>query len=406
MKIDALTHEHRALIYMERYVDEDTKTYSPFASRNEAAERYQPRSGQETFDLVTVIAPKARVSVYRADPLHSLLQHYVPPDEVLFAVHPDTWDDTNVDHIAELRAFPRGEPIQVAATASTRTVFAIPPAGDLPHHFLKLHFPHNVSRFNRRLRRKNICNSVAVTRDLADFQFDKFAYLPDVLGFTFGEEDIAWGFLVREAAPRPVRGSGYLIPCFALYGCDLRNPADPPLLVQLIERLGADPESFVTEQILVPIVECWARVVRERGILLESHAQNTLLELDQDFRPTRIVHRDFDVWVDPEMRMRAGLDSPFWQVGIDSGRSAKQHYSLVYDHFIGREFFAYLVAIITRYYGADERSIRGRVKEVFHRSFPEYENVFPLHTTFYFSNEPHREGEVALVDTRQPPEWR
>ena len=32
---------------------------------------------------------------------------------------------------------------------------------------------------------------------------------------------------------------------------------------------------------MVPIVECWARVARERGILLESHAQNTLLELDQ-----------------------------------------------------------------------------------------------------------------------------
>jgi hypothetical protein len=256
------------------------------------------------------------------------------------------------------------------------------------------------------LRRKNICNSVEVTRDLADFQFDKFAYLPDVLGFTFGEEDIAWGFLVREAAPRPFRGSAYLIPCFALYGCDLRNPADPPLLVQLIERLGANPESFVTEQIMAPIVECWARVVLERGILLESHAQNTLLELDQDFRPTRIVHRDFDVWVDPEIRKRAGLDSPFWQVGIESGRSVEQHYSLVYDHFIGREFFAYLAAVVSRYYSVDEASIRGRVKEVFHRSFPEYENAFPPHTTFYFSNEPHREGEMTLVDTQQSPEWR
>jgi len=391
---------------MERYVDENTKTYSPFSTRNEAAEPYQPRSGQERFDLVTVIAPKARVSIYHADPLPNLFQHYVRQDEVLFAVHPDTWDDPNIDHIAELHAFPRGEPIQVAATASTRTVFVIPREGDLRHHFLKLHFPHNISRFNRRLRRKNLCNSVAVTRDLADFQFDKFAYLPDVLGFTFGEEDIAWGFLVREAAPRPFRGSAYLIHCFALYGCDLRNPADPPLLAQLIERLGADPESFVTEQIMAPIVECWARVVHERGILLESHAQNTLLELDQDFRPTRIVHRDFDVWVDPEIRNRAGLDSPFWQVGIESGRSVEQHYSLVYDHFIGREFFAYLAAVVSRSHSVDEASIRGRVKEVFHRSFPEYENVFPPHTTSYFSNEPHREGEMTLVDTQQSPEWR
>ena len=55
--------------------------------------------------------------------------------------------------------------------------------------------------------------------------------------------------------------------------------------------------------------------------------------------------------------------------------------------FIGREFFAYLAAVVSRYHSVDEASIRGRVKEVFHRSFPEYENVFPPHTTFYFSNE-------------------
>jgi hypothetical protein len=406
LKINALTQGDRALVYMERYVDENTRTYSPVASRNEAPQRYQPRSGPETFDLVTVSAPRARVSIFQADPAPSLLQHYVHPDEVLFAVHPDTWDDPDVEHIGEIRAFPRGETIQVAATASTRTVFATGSLGDVPRHFIKLHYPRNISRFNRRLRRKNICNSVAVTRDLADFRFEKFAYLPDVLGFTFGDEDTAWGYLVREAAPRPFRESAYLIPCFALYGCDLRNPADPPLLVQLIDRLGTDPESFVTEQIMAPIVECWSRVVRERGILLESHAQNTLLELDQNFIPARIVHRDFDVWVDPETRRRAGLDSPFWQVGIDSGRSTEQHYSLVYDHFIGREFLDYLLAVVHRFYGVREGSIRGRVKEVFHRSFSDSRNFFPPRTTFYFSNEPNREGEMTLVDTQQPPQWR
>jgi hypothetical protein len=93
-------------------------------------------------------------------------------------------------------------------------------------------------------------------------------------------------------------------------------------------------------------------------------------------------------------------------VGIERGRSVEQHYSLVYDHFIGREFFAYLATVVSRYYRVDEASIRGRVKEVFHRSFPEYENAFPPHTTFYFSNEPHREGEMTLVDTQQSPEWR
>lgn len=72
---------------------------------------------------------------------------------------------------------------------------------------------------------------------------------------------------------------------------------------------------------------------RERGILLESHAQNTLLEIDRNFRPTRVVHRDCDVWIDSDARRHAGLDVPFLGSGIGSGggHPVEHHYSLVYD---------------------------------------------------------------------------
>src|SRR5262249_4889886 len=151
----------------------------------------------------------------------ALLRHYVRPEEVLFAVHPETWSSAGVDHSDELRALPRGEPIRVAPTASTRTVFTVGCPREVPAHFLKLHYPRRSSRFNRRLRRKNIHNSIEGTRDLAHVRFDRFAYLPDVLGFTYGPGDDAWGFLVREAAPRPYQGQRPLVPYFALYAGDL-----------------------------------------------------------------------------------------------------------------------------------------------------------------------------------------
>jgi hypothetical protein len=278
--------------------------------------------------------------------------------------------------------------------------------GSFPAHFIKLHYPRRISRFNRRLRRKNICNSVQATHDVARVRCDRFAYLPDVLGFAYGDGDNAWGFLVREATPRPFQGHRLMVPYFALYGGDLQHPEDPPLLVQLIERLGAEPQSFVIEEIMIPVLECWAKVVRERGILLESHAQNLLLEIDRDFSPRRVVHRDFDVWVDAEARRQAGLDVLGASIGADTPHSRQEHYSLVYDHFIGREHFDYLLGILTRFYAVKERAVRDRVAEAFHRNFPDARDFLPADTTYYFSNELLPGNEFRLVDTERAPEWR
>jgi hypothetical protein len=197
---------------MERYVDEDAKTYSPFAAMTEVAPCYRPGSGQPFFSLVTVNAPKDRVSVFEAGPSTGLRERYIRPQGILFAVHPETWVTAGIEHLDKLHALPRDEPIQVAPTASTRTVLALKDGDSFPVHFIKLHYPVRISRFNRRLRRKNIRNSVAVTADIGHFQFDRFAYLPDSLGFTFGNDDNSWGFLVREGIPRPFVGQRFMIP--------------------------------------------------------------------------------------------------------------------------------------------------------------------------------------------------
>ncbi|MBI1852261.1 MAG: short-chain oxidoreductase [Planctomycetes bacterium] len=395
------------LLYLERYVDEGAKNYSPFAARTEVAPQYRPRSNEPSFDLITVQAPHDRVSVFQADPPKSLVDYYVRADVVRFVVHPETWDSEG-EYLDEVHALPRGPSIQVAPTASTRTVLALEPAGGVPPHFIKLHYPRRISRFNRRLRRKNIHNSVAVTRDLAQVRSDGFAYLPDSLGFVFGDTDTSWGFLVRERMPRPWLRGRSLIPGFALYAGDFKHPDDPPLLVQLIERLGAEPASFVIDNIMIPLVQSWAKVARERGILLESHAQNVLLEIAPDFRPCRVVHRDFDVWIDSEVRRRNGLDAPFLGVtiGSDSGHSIEQHYSLVYDRFLGHEFFDYLLALLQRSYGVDVEAVRERVMAAFHRAFPEADRFFPKRTMFYFSNEPQPGNDFTLVDMEKVPEWR
>ena len=408
MQLGRVLQGDPALLYMERYVDEGTRSYSPFAAKSEIASDYQPRSHQPSFELASAWVPPESVSVFEADPDVRLQEYYRAEQRVRFVVHPETWHDDDVERLDELRSWPRAEPIQVAPTASTRTVLTTAPPRDVPTHFIKLHCPKRISRFNRRLRRKNIENSVTATRDLAHVRFEKFAYLPDTLGICYGTGDQAWGFLIREHTPRPSRARRFLIPGFALYGGDLDQPDDRSLLVQLIDESGANPKRFIVDEIMIPIVECWAKVVRERGILLESHAQNVLIEIDDNFRPTRIVHRDCDVWVDNEVRTRAGLDLPFRgaSIGSDTAFPREQHYSLVYDHFLGRELFEFLLAAASHAYGLAQEPIRRDVAAAFHDLFPDANDFLPRKTTFYFSNEILPGNEFHLVDTGQAPRWR
>src|SRR5438309_11399448 len=155
MKLDDILQGTDAFIFMERYVDEAVKTYSPFAGKSEVAPEYQPRSDRPSFELVTVHAPRNCVSTFEAEPTEALRQHYIRPEGVLFAVHPETWTSAGVEHLEELHALPKGEPIRVEPTASTRTVFTAGRQGKVPAHFLKLHYPRRISRFNRRLRGLN-----------------------------------------------------------------------------------------------------------------------------------------------------------------------------------------------------------------------------------------------------------
>jgi hypothetical protein len=408
MKLEAVVQNHNALLEMERYVDGGAKTYSALAARTEAATRYQPESSASSFDLVVLNAPEDSVAVFKADPSPGLLDHFVHEQIVRFPVHPQTFEDRALEGSDVLHTLPREVAIRVAPTASTRTVFVLKPSDGVPRHFLKLHYPVRISRFNRRLRTKNIRNSVAVTRELAGIRAERFAYMPDVLGFTLGSGAEAWGFLVREASPRPFIEGQFLIPGFALFASDLRHPDDPPLLAQLIERLDAEPLSFAIDEIFAPIVECWCAVARGRGLLLESHAQNILLEIDSNFSPRRIVHRDFDVWIDPDARRCLGLEESrsIAGTGPHTGPPIEQRYSVVYDRFIGHGFFDYLLDVLKRNYGVNEKRILSRVRQTFHKAFPDADLFFPANTMFYFAKNPPSGREFVLEDVRESPVWR
>lgn len=391
----------KSYLYLERYFNQGTKIYSPFADQTEADYLYQPTNPRDAFELPCVIIPKEKVCIFLDDPSRHISNFYIREDVILFPIHPEIFHDEQVPFIEELKRYPKTKSLMVAPTASTRTVMTI--KEDTPH-FIKLHYPKRISRFIRRLRENTIKNCLSVSQDIQSLT--GIAYLPETMGIAYGTSKEAWGFLIRECTPRPFQGNdGFLIPLFALYSQDMNAINDPPLLIQLIQYFKEDPATFVLNHIFKPIIRNWCLALTERGFLLEAHGQNTLLELNAKFYPSRIVYRDLDVYVDREIRKKNGLHLNFSQSHQIEPEKRQALYSLKYDFFMGHHLFDYLTSLLNRYYGISSSLIQNICKEYFHSCFPNSGSYFS-DKTFYYSNEILPENKYKLIETSDKPNWR
>lgn len=407
MKIEYLTQhleDPRTFLYLERYVTEGSRTYSPFAHQSEGDPKYHPASDTDSFEIPCLKIPKEKIIIYLDNPNAKLLTNYIQKDVVLFPVHPEIFEDDNIAFVKELRKYPSTS-IWVAPTASTRTVMTMAKTKHLSPHFIKLHYPRRISRFIRRLRTNNIQNSIETSKDLREFAPPKFGFLPETIGMAYGSDPEAWGFIIREMIPRPVREEKhFLIPLFALYSQDLKNPEDVPFLVQLIQFLHEDPLTFTLNHIMKPIIQIWCTALRERGILFEMHGQNLLLELDTQFFPSRMIYRDLDVYVDQEIRKKHQLHMHFPKSHLITS-DRESIFSLKYDAFIGHHLFDYLASLLDQFYGIGPKSLQESCKKTFHQFFPDADLYF-TDKTFYYSNEIFPGNKYKIIETNDLPKWR
>jgi hypothetical protein len=407
MKLQEALSGASALSDLERYVNAGTRTYSAIAAVNEVCPRFQPASREPCFLLPEFAVPRDRVRVFEDAPPASLRSRYVGEAECWFPIHPEILNDPGVPYLSDIEAQPSRRALCVSPMASTRTVYVFRES-NVPAHYLKLHLPRQISRFYRFMRYVTVEFCVAISEDLRNLAHEQFAYLPESLAMAVGDRANGWGLVVRESEPRPKAKNprGY-IPFFALYGKDVRRPTDPPLLAQLIDACGADPVEYACTHLIEPLIATWCHAVRQRGIVFSAHAENVLLEIDAELQPTRIVHRDLDVEVDPLIRGRRGIHTDFHKnrIDIDLEASRAAVYSLEYDSFMGHHLFDYLARTLHRVYACDPEALRSVARDSFHRSFPESDEFFP-ETVHYYENRVGRGNQVPLIDTGKKPTWR
>ena len=426
-----------SLLHLDRYRNEGTRVYSPHAGYSEARERYRPDSRYPSFHLPVFQLPVEDTRVFEANPSPALRELYLWSDAVAFCVHPQVLEEAPEDPYLK-RTLALGtplDPILVAPSSSTRTLYVLDPADPTyparpthpaklaaPHHALKVHFPFRISRYGRKMREEVVEQAVNVSRELeagVGSMVGGFAFLREVLGVTHrdlnpdaprGEN---WGYLVRDMAPFPPSAEKrLLVPGFALYGGDFFRPERPFLLMEMaVSGLAlcapvteAALRLFLLETLFLPIVRHWVDCFLHFGLILEPHGQNVLLEVDGEGKVQRIVHRDLSLGID--MRRRRDLGLPSERLNAYNRMEDGTFASIAYDRMMGAHFFDHLLGpVLAAFPALGPEDFRGPCREEFARLFPDHQRYLPR-TAHYFREERDEYGKPLYQDTGQAPEWR
>ena len=400
-----------SLLYADRYRNEGTRTYSKHADYTEAQEKYRPNSRHPQFELAVFEVPRDHMHIYTANPSIELEANYLTSDKILFCIHPQVLeekpDDLYVKHTLSI-----GKPlngIAVSPSSSSRTLYV---QDDAPAHAIKVHFPFRISRYGRKMRdeviEQAINISIELERGICNLD-DRFAFMREVIGVahrnlrpdsTRGEN---WGYLVRDMRPfPPVDDERNLIPGFSLYGKDFFNPKKTPLLFDLIGN--RDPEKFVLENIMFPIIRHWVGCFQHFGFLLEPHGQNVLFEIDKSKAIKRIIHRDLSIVID--MRRRREIHLLNGDLNAYNRMESAELHSITYDKFMGGHFFDRIVAVCQeKYPDLKKEDFSKPCCDEFARIFPDHAKYLPK-TIWYFSEERDQFDKPLFQDTRKMPEWR
>lgn len=387
-------------IYAERFVN-DAK--GRFEDYSEVDIYYDPRGKTPFISLPYILISKNDCALIKSKPQKELFNWVCSGDKYRFFWHPDV-----------LRAgFTPNGFITVQPTSSTRTLLT----ENNPRVYIKTDLNKKHFRFVRRLRKSSVEHSITVCDDLREFSNSipansRYSFLPESLGLVLkhGEYKDS-GVLFRESKPYPyVEEPRIIIPYHSLYANDFYHIEDKPLLIQILE-LHADGkylEYFISE-IIGPILEAWVLLVSERGLLPELHGQNTLAEINKDFRICRIVHRDFQS-IYSDSVIRKNLNLPLFKkhvVGEEEGTTVQSQYSNVFDNLIGRYLLKRLTKTFCNYFRISYSKTTFAIRD-YHCGLNGWKKAkFPKGTySFSLSAKEQKGNEVFLVDTGEKPEFR
>ena len=352
MDIELLKNDYvGAFIRLERYVNQHY--YNDFCNFSEVSTEYRPLGGAESFELFSPLGSVDEVILSGNDKKGSAaLQNFN------FFFHPDGGYDYPMQR-SKVMAFP---------TSSTCTVLSTSLSPEPV--FIKTSIPKRISRFSRELLFTDAKHSMEVCGEIKSLCMGSkdFACLDEFAITSY----LGVGCLFRSFSPFPKR-KGFLIPMFSLCSFDHLAPSDEYLINQISEKTGWSIKSIL-RWVIENTISFWCKAALEKGLLLELHGQNLLMEVDNDFFPKRAVARDFcSVRIDEQARKKMGLVCGFERrvIGKSAHFPRDKEYSLAYDFFTCHHFLLPLIEKCCETYGLAPEKFFEFAKGIFKNYFPD-----------------------------------
>ncbi|MEJ0001913.1 MAG: hypothetical protein WDN09_01895 [bacterium] len=388
-------------IYCERYINDSRGRFDQYSDVNPI---YDPQGTLSELQVPFMWIQEEDLEVYSFNPSTMLLASVFSKNAYKFFWHPDT-----IRKGFEIDGYAVMQP-----TSSTRTMLEM---GTMLY-YVKTDLDKKHFRFVRRLKKDSVIHSIEICRDLHLLTSQliansRYSFLPESLGLVIANgAHKESGVLFRDTTPFPLREDRrVLIPYHSLYADDQNDIESKPLLIQLCERHSQfDPLGFFLEHIVGYIQDAWALLVTKRGLLPELHGQNSLIEIDENLFPQRIVHRDFQgTYSDSKIRASLGLKLFNKHLaGEESGTTRQSQYSHVYDGMIGRYLLERMTKTFCAYYGRySYKIVAQEIARRFNLIPGNAIEMFPS-TTYKFKNTAIEQdgNDVELIDTGESPDFR
>ena len=271
--------------YLSRAVD----TYKIVSPENNSQDEFYKPERKKVFDVVAVWIPEKELRTYTSpsgEKLRSIFfRNRNGQSEFLFLIHPES----KSFYKKFLNPTFQVETFQAAATSSSRSLLIWRPGHENQPFIAKLSLNKEIAGVLRNLKGSETAMSVGVSSTLeGSTNFPKnFLYMKESLSaIPKGMEK--GGMIVREFPQEMLNDSSYFVPLFALYG-----NKKPGYLLRLLQNSKDSTEETLRKMILRPFAEVWLDLAMNHGILSEPHAQNVLIEINNDGTTGRFLFRDF-----------------------------------------------------------------------------------------------------------------
>jgi hypothetical protein len=384
--------------YIERYLNDGSP--SGFTTIYTTSPETSPFGTTEWFYPYICIAPFDSCKTFGQIPSWGGLPFSELSNWVL--VHPDM--SNNKFFLNPLLKLYRDEELIVVPTASGRTVQII---NKERQDYVKLHYEGILGRVRRELPYNKAIGGPEVSRMIIEAIDSKIlpcelSLLPErgarVLEVASKGKKEQWGMVWRENKPYGVEPDEikFVLPVFSLFSFDRLATHHFPLLKQIIDFTSANPEIFILDVLIAPLLKCYFELILKLGLQAEWNAQNLQIGFNESFSSAKFIMRDLES-VDKDLTMMDSLkimhvfeSYPYKCIFRDQYNYTIKH-SFMYDFKLGDYILDPLLVFLYKYYRVDYKETQKKVKEIAKQYIDKLPNdFFPKDKWFIF--------EKVLVD--------